>query len=200
MRRVVRRVRRGDAGLTLIEVVVSMTIMVIFMSIFTAGMLQMTRTANRNEVIYRAQAQVNLVFLRLDRELRYASGISTPGPVGANSYVEYLTTNTGVQKCTQLRLVPARRQLQSRTWVQGQTPLQPTNWVPMASDVESDQPFRSYAPDDTHQFQRLRVDLRAVVGTGDRSVSKRTDVTFTALNSVRGGDSSTVCSEGRSVP
>jgi type II secretory pathway pseudopilin PulG len=197
-RRTNRRRATGDAGITMVDVVVSMTIMSIFLAMFTGGVLQMFRTANRSEAASFTQSQINIAFLRLDREIRYAAGLSTPGYVGPDAYVEYLTTNTGTPVCTELRLHGTTRQLQRRTWTQGS--LAPTAWIPLASDVRSAQPFTLTAADATFNFQRLELKLFADSGGGSTATSKQTDVTFTALNTSLTTSSATVCTEGRATP
>jgi prepilin-type N-terminal cleavage/methylation domain-containing protein len=194
------RLRAGaDAGMTLMELVVAMSVMSIFMTMFSAGVVQMFRAANKSESASTAQSQVNLAFLRLDKEIRYAAGLSAPGPVGSDPYVEYLTTNTGSPVCSELRLHLATRQLQRRTWPQG-SGTAPTAWIPLASDVSSAQPFTVSGADATYNFQRLQLRLAASAGAGGSATTKWTDVTFTALNTSLGTSSATICTEGRAMP
>jgi len=200
-RRPANRLRRTeDGGTTLIEVVVSMSIMSVFMAMFTVGILQMSRAVNKNEATSTAQSQLNIAFMRLDKEIRYAAGVSAPGSVDANPYVEYLITNSGTPVCTQLRLQVAAGQLQRRAWVQGSSPLTPSAWIPLASDVSSAQPFTFSAADATYSFQRLQLRLVATSGSGGTATAKQTDVTFTAMNTSLSSSSATVCTEGRSAP
>jgi type II secretory pathway pseudopilin PulG len=182
--------RTRDTGITLAEVVVSMSIMSVLMAVFTVGIVQMYRSANHNESVSTAQSQLNVAFLRLDKEIRYAAAISTPGAVGSDFYVEYLTTSAGARRCSQLRLHAADRQLQLRTWTQGSPDGPATAWVPLASGVgaDSDQPFAP-DPDNASRFERLRLTLVATYGPRDRPTSM--SITFTALNSVRGQDGGT---------
>jgi prepilin-type N-terminal cleavage/methylation domain-containing protein len=187
---------RDDSGMTLIELVVTMTIFLVLMSVFTTGLVQMYASEGRTEAIMTAQSQMHNAFVRLDREIRYASAISTPDTVGVDSYVEYLTTNTGIAICTELRLNIAGAQLQWRTWTQGSSPLTPTAWSPLASGVSSGQPFTFVA---SENFQRLRVQL-AATPVGGVNVAAASDITFTALNTQRGADTPDVCTEGRTVP
>ncbi len=191
---------RQDTGYTLVEVVVSMTLLSIVMAIFTTGVLQMYRVANRSEATATAQSQINIAFLRLDKEIRYAAGISTPGTVGSDPYVEYLISYTGTAVCTELRLHVATRQLQRRTWNQGASPLTPSPWIPLASDVSSTQAFTFTAADATFNFQRLRLKLVATSGAGGTATPKQSDITFTALNTSLTTSSATICIEGRAVP
>ena len=180
--------------------VVSLTVLGIVMTIFTSAMLQMYRVSNRSEATANAQSQINNLFLRLDKEIRYAAGISTPGTVGGDPYVEFLTTYTGTAVCTELRLRVSAKQLQRRTWTQGASPLAPTAWVPLASEISSSTPFSFIAADPTFNFQRLRLQLTATSGAGTTATPKNTDVTFTAMNTSLTTSSATVCNEGRTVP
>jgi prepilin-type N-terminal cleavage/methylation domain-containing protein len=188
----------GDAGMTLIEVVVAMTITGVFMAMFTGGVVSMFRSANRTQAVASAQSDVNTAFLRLDREIRYAAGISPPAVVNGDPYVEYVTLNTGTPLCTELRLHVATQQLQRRTWTRGVTPLTPTSWIPEASNVSSAQPFTFTAPDDTYTFQRLKLDLTS--DGGGTPATRQTDVTFTAMNTSLTTASDNGCTGGRAIP
>ena len=184
--------RTGDEGLTLIEVVTATAIMSIVMSLFTAGILQMYRTVNRTQATATVQAQLHIAFQRLDKEIRYAVGLSTPGAVGADPYVEYLTANTGSPICAELRLHVATAQLQRRTWTQGASPLVPGPWTPLAAGVTGATPFTVLPADATFNAQRLRLQLTAT--------AKQVDVTFTAVNTSLTTASTTLCTEGRPIP
>lgn len=189
------RLRAGDdTGLTLLEVVVSMTIMLVLMSIFTAGIVQMYRTSNKTEALSTAQSQMHIAFQRLDREIRYASAISTEGTVGSDWYVEYLSTNNGKERCTELRLQVGTAQLQRRTWDSGATP---GAWGVLAANVRSSSPF---TVDHNGNFQRLRLQLAAASGSPSNPDTAAIDFTFTALNTVRGTGTPDVCAEGRTTP
>jgi prepilin-type N-terminal cleavage/methylation domain-containing protein len=195
------RARAGDdAGVSMIEVMVSMVIMSIFMAMFMGGILQVFATMYRGQSSSLAQSQVNQAFLRLDKEIRYAAGISTVGVVSGDQYVEYLTTTGGAATCTELRLDVVDEQLQYRTWDQGASPLAPTPWVPLATGLTSTAPFTFTAADATFNFQRLRLDLTSADGSGGNAVTRRTTITFTALNTSLNTSSDAVCTEGRVVP
>jgi prepilin-type N-terminal cleavage/methylation domain-containing protein len=183
--------RTRDTGITLIEVVVSMSIMSVLMAVFTVGIVQMYRSANHNESLSTAQSQLNIAFLRLDKEIRYAAAVSTSGAVGSDFYVEYLTMNANTRRCSQLRLHAADRQLQLRTWTQGSPDGSATAWIPLASGVGavSGQPPFAPDPDNASRFERLELTLVATYGPRDRPTSM--SITFTALNSVRRQDGGT---------
>jgi prepilin-type N-terminal cleavage/methylation domain-containing protein len=180
----------GDAGVTLVEVVVSMTIMSIFMAIFTSAAVQMFHYETDTETATSAKTQIHLAFLRLDRDIRYASAISVPN----SSYVEYLRTDQPDPTCTELWLDPAARQLKSRTWVRGTTP--GSTWTSIVSGVSATQPFTLVAPVAPVTTQRLRVNL-VVAPSGDTGPSRVMDLTFTATNSTSSTESGAVCTEER---
>jgi len=118
----------------MIEVVVSLTLMAVLMTIFTTAVVQVYRNVNQTEAISTAQANLNTVFLRLDKEVRYASGISEP-TTGAPWYVEYLNTSRGTEVCTQLRLT-SDGLFQRRTWNRNEAPIHPSGWTVLASGIK----------------------------------------------------------------
>jgi prepilin-type N-terminal cleavage/methylation domain-containing protein len=196
---------RDDSGVTLIEMMVSMGLMGVFMAIFTTGMIGMFTSANKNESINDAQAQLNIAFLNLDREVRYASTISTPGQVAGAWYVELLITNSGTARCTEIRLDPATAKLERRSWVQGSPASSGDAWRPLASRVTSTAPFTLIPADPEVNFQRLRLRLLSTAGGANSGTTTETDVTFTALNtSLKNPEDEladqTVCTEGRTQP
>lgn len=188
-----RREPGGDAGVSLVEVVVSMTIMSIFMAIVTAAAVQMFRYEADTVTATSAKTQIHIAFLRLDKDIRYASAISVPDP----SYVEYLRTDLRDSVCTELWMDPADRQLRQRTWVQGTTP--GSSWSTIVSGVSATQPFTLEPPVLPFSTQRLRVNV-VVAPAGDTGPSRVMDVTFTAANSTSSTASGSVCSEGRPPP
>jgi type II secretory pathway pseudopilin PulG len=197
------RARAGrDDGVTLIDVVVAMSLMSIFLAMFTTSILSVYRALNRSEARAASQSQLNIAFLRLDKEIRYAAGIAAPGLVGADQYVEYVQTSAGTAICVQLRLNRSTRQLQRRWWSQSATPTA-SAWLPIASNVDSgaaDGPFTRLPADPTYGFQRLRVTLVARNGSGQTADVRSTDLTFAALNTSLNTSSDTVCAEGRTIP
>ena len=115
------RLHRDDSGTTLIELIVGMMVMGVFMTIFTTAVVSMAKTTTKVEAVTTSASQVNNAFLTLDRIVRYASAVSTPG-TGASGdwYVELESVDYGSSsaqtQCTQLRLATASQQLQLRTW------------------------------------------------------------------------------------
>lgn len=169
---------RGDDGFSLTEVMVSMAIMSVVGAIFTTGMVQVYRAATDIDTRWNTQDQVSLALMRLDREVRYASYIGATSP--GRPYVEYQILDDRTQRCVQLRIATTSRgsQLQRRTWVQGDSPVVPTDWIPLATGVTSDAPFARIDPTDALTHQQLRVALTATSGT----ITRQSNITYTALN------------------
>ena len=197
-----RRVRGGsavglipgdadDRGVTLIEVAVGMTIMSIFAAVFTTAMLQVYRAVNTTESRTAAASQVQIAFVRLDKEIRYAKKITTPTLVGTKWYVEYLTYamptggSTGVWTCHAIRL--SGTSLQILSWNKDTTP-DPAAFVTLVSGVQATNsttgPFSlPAAVSGANDLQQLRLAVTARGGTNATAASGQLDVTFTALNS-----------------
>jgi prepilin-type N-terminal cleavage/methylation domain-containing protein len=176
----------ADAGFTLAEVVVSVAIMSVFLTVFTGGILQMFRMTNKSESAAIAQSQLTVVFQRLDKEIRYATAIDSPGtgPNGTDQYVQYVVVESGVSKCRQLQLTANAELLQIRSWTRGALPAAPSAWTTLASGVTSvpgTMPFMlDPAPAVNHQ--RLQIRLVARSGSGGSGTSVETRATWTALN------------------
>lgn len=186
LRAATRRVRgTRDAGTTLIEVLVSTTIMSIVMAAATAGILQMYRSSTRSEAVQTAQSQLHAMFIKLDRDIRYASYISTPAKVNNTFYVEYKKTNG---YCYELALTTTTATVGGTSfpakslvwlwWPEG-SPLAtaPTTMLlaTTADTVQAGGPFIQV--DGTH-FEGLRIQIKDTTAS-----SAATDMTFTALNS-----------------
>jgi prepilin-type N-terminal cleavage/methylation domain-containing protein len=223
MRAILRRHADADDGITLVEVVVAMTIMSIFMALFSTSMVSLFRNMNATERGAQAQAQMTTAFQRLDRELRYAEGISLEGSDGDGGWVvEYVWNDRGTIRCTQLRLDKSGA-LRWRNWVQAQSTPSPNPrsgavlatgiTVPPPTTLPPSRPFNFVQSGDdsdpgpaesVSNFQRLRVNLTAATyWSGSAWLYKETNVLFTALNTTANNKENdpfaTVCTEGRAV-
>jgi prepilin-type N-terminal cleavage/methylation domain-containing protein len=197
-----RRAGRDESGFSLIEVVVAMSIMAIFMAMMTTGIIQVYQTVNRHDALATVATQVNVAFLRLDREIRYASDISTPAQVGSYWYVEYLTTNSDTPSCTELRLDLDRGLLQRQSWPKSGTPT--GAWSVLASRVgpppatdSQPLPFNLLRVSGTFNYPRLQLSLVATAGTGSTTATKQMAVTFTAVNAL--STTASTCTAGRTA-
>jgi prepilin-type N-terminal cleavage/methylation domain-containing protein len=199
-----------DEGYSLIEILMALVCMSILMTLVTSAIIQIYHSVNSVDAASAAQSQVDTTFARLDKDIRYARGISNPGVVNGDQYVEYLLNSDAVDTCVELRLNNTTNELQTRQWVKNQTPLAPTPWQTLAAGVTATTPFtvtaaQSVLPTDV-RYQRLTVDVFATTGGGPgqsassgRAGSRReTNVTFAALNTSP-IDNSATCTEARGV-
>ncbi|BCJ53417.1 hypothetical protein Asp14428_48920 [Actinoplanes sp. NBRC 14428] len=174
-----------DAGFTLVDLIFSMTVMMIVTAVCTSSLLSMYRTAEDVDSQSAAQAQAGLVFQRLDREVRYARGIADTTAAGAAT-VDFLAVQGTSEQCLQLRVTGGV--LSQRTWAYGESPINPSPWRPLAYGITTELPFTYLPPDDVFGHQRLRITLSQGASANE--------ATFTALNTDRtsGND---YCAAGR---
>jgi prepilin-type N-terminal cleavage/methylation domain-containing protein len=193
-----RRLAGDDTGVTLVELMVSMTVMSVVTLMFVTAVMYIYRSTTRTEAMSVAQSQINNVFGRLEREIRYAAAMKhQPG----HQSMEYLTVTDVTQVCTQLWVTDAR--LKRRTWTErpnNPAPINRTAWTVVASQVGHPAPFTVLEPEETRPYQRLQVRLEAAVAGRDGPVRRLTDVTFTAVNTTPTIDASGVCNKGRQLP
>jgi prepilin-type N-terminal cleavage/methylation domain-containing protein len=201
---------RDDAGVSLIEVLVAMGIMAILMAIVTGAVAQIYHAVNRVDSLAETQSQINTAFVRLDKEVRYARGVSDPAVVGGDYYVEYVRSVNSVDTCVELRLRTSTSELQRREWTKNASPLAPSAWTTLASNVTATTPFTVTAADSGSlvgfRYQRLTLAMTAIVGggasgntgSGRAGATRQTNVTFTALNATA-STNSTTCIEARGV-
>lgn len=209
-----RRDRRpDDAGYSLIEVLVTMGIMSVVLTMFTTAIVSAYRATGSAEKRSIAQSELHRGFQRFDRELRYASWIAAPGQVGSTWYVEF--AGVGGTECLQLRLEPGTPAanpgdgtgiLQLLRWTPGSPPAQTARGQTVASHlvIGAVAPFERqaantspYASSDfITDFQRLRIRLTSRVDDATSDV----DTTFTALNTSRATAATHPCQEGRPTP
>jgi type II secretory pathway pseudopilin PulG len=192
-----------DAGTSLLELIVGMALMAIFMSIFVGALVSMTSAQSKTTSVAQTSQDLNQAFLSLDKTVRYASAISTPGTGSPSGdwYVEYSTTTTGAQVCTQLRVDITTKQLQRRTWtVVNSAASGLTGWTPLASEISNgtatagaSQPFIRVTPGATSDYQQLTITLASLAGPANAGTTSGTSFTITAVNSTL--PATTVCQE-----
>ncbi len=212
VRRRLDRVTNNDSGFTMIEVVVVMVIMAVVLVIFTAGAMQAFSAENKVDTAASAENQIVVAFQRLDKELRYANAISTPGTQSGDPVVEFLSPNLNDTNstCTEVRLHTSTGQLQQRTWTRrsladradglaavgfiarGGHPVDAAS-ASSPVNVAVVAPFAVIDPGATFVYQRIEVAVSVTYGVNANKTTKQSDVTFTAINStsaVHGGQRS----------
>jgi len=168
---------RGDAGMSMIDLMVSMSIMGVVGAIVTAGLMQLYRATNSAETNSVAQSQISNALLRLDRQVRYAKRIHRTNATS----MTYEVAEKAVSRCYETQLVSQRLQQRGKIIGASYGP-----WATLASGITSGG-FTYLAPTDINDHQRLQVQLTAQ-SAGGSAVTKQFDLTFTALNTTRTSD------------
>ena len=123
------------------ELVVSMAIFAIIITVFLGGMMSMTSSTVRAQDVANAGDSVRLAFQMLDKQIRYAESINSPGVGGSGAhYVEFLTSSQRdgeLPLCTQWRYDPTDRSLGYRTWRDVPTGTV-SEWREIADDMRND--------------------------------------------------------------
>lgn len=202
-----RASRRDERGVTMIEMFVAMIITTIAGSIFIGGVVTLFKVSNNAQAVTSTAQQNNQAYQSLDKIVRYAAAISTPGKstgTGATGdwYVELRDTTGGYEQCIQLRVDIATKQLQRRTWNASNLSTL-SSWVPLASDLtnttvasgSADQPFKLEDIAPTDQGQRLRITVVTQSGPSNQKAASRSQFTFTALNSTNPPATGAICQQ-----
>lgn len=211
MRRVAVRLRAGwerrrtDDGTSLVELMVGMALLSIFMAMFTGAVVAMNNSENKAQAVNITSSQLNQAYLNLDKTVRYATAISTPGVSSSGDwYMELQTLNTGVEVCTQLRVDTALQQLRQRSWtVVNAVAGTPSAWTPIASGIANGnavagpttQPFYLTTPPAKAIYQQLTFNLASPSGNGVTYTNSVSTFTFTALNSTKTPPSTLFCQQ-----
>jgi prepilin-type N-terminal cleavage/methylation domain-containing protein len=196
---------RRDQGFTLIEVLVSMGIMSIIMAVVIGAITQIYSATTRVDTTSADRDQLTTAFRRLDKELRYAQWISTPGLVGTRYYVEFAMPGG----CRQLKYDSGVLTIYS--WVlPSTTPASPQALASNLTLIGTTAPFTLYAAGSTPyasasagtagvgknfspEHAQLRLQFNAVSGR----TTVPFDTIFTAQNTTRLTSTLNDCSTGR---
>lgn len=181
-----------DTGTTLVELVVAMTVMVTFFSVFTTIIVKIfDSTKSQQARSLNLDSTRNIVEV-LDRQVRYANAVNTPVDTGTSLDVLWQAGSLGGQQtCYHWRVKAGL--LQYRSWLVPATAAVavPTAWTTVGNGVtpEASAPVFSItapldpanpAPAQSANRQQLRLDFLSAHGTP--AVGQATRLAFTALN------------------
>ena len=202
--------RRGDdSGMSLTELIVAMGIFSVVVVIFMAGVVVMTKNTARAQAVGDSGDAALKIFQRLDKEVRYSSGINAggAGTTAGTYYVEYLITavDAGTQpKCVPWRNAAATHKRHRRTCPNVAAPTA-SAWLTMATTVRNDltdttqRPFVFQKADDTNVNQRLVVHLDLGYGAANGKRGASIDSVFVARNTSKLSQSNNLNGAGANV-
>jgi hypothetical protein len=201
-----RRQLRREEGTSLVELTVAMTLMAIFLAMFTGAIVMMNSAMNKSQAVNLSATQLSVAFSNLDNMVRYAAFITTPrlGAPSGDWYVELRMSTAGGEVCNQLRVDIASKQLQRRSWtVANAVASTPSAWVPIASGISNGsaasgariQPFYLVPPVGNALYQQLTFNLVSPAGSGPAVTNSVSSFTFTALNSPVGVAGTQICQQ-----
>ena len=210
-RRRAHRAPHGESGFTIVELLVSMILLAVVSTSFLAAVNAIYSGIHKQQGITNAADGNRVAFELLDKQVRYASGINTPGTAAdGNFYIEYQWSKSNgsldTLTCSQWRLNPTTHDLQWRSWVAGATPNPTPTFTTIDTGVTnvpaSAPPFALMGPTGppslpggtgpTMQYQVLKINLIARHDTGNLTTAGN----LTALDTPNSGvPSPSVCQE-----
>jgi Tfp pilus assembly protein PilW len=186
-----------DAGWTVVEVVVAMTIASALLA--AVGWALVGAIGAYSHVLDESLAddRGRVILDRVDRDLRQVSSVNLPERVGNLWFVEYLTDvkDTGnPSTCTQWRLDTGTHTLDVRSWTS--TATEAPQWGTAATGVVNDPstqpPFTVTSASSTVAHQQLTVELHLRLSHGDATsraaVTARNSSTASPSNTDADGD------------
>lgn len=183
------RSRLDDDGFTLVELIVAMTILVIFFAVFSNIATRVFSTTRRQQDRSASVDVSRNITEKLDRQVRYANAINTPGVTSdGTQWVEWRSGSLNRQQtCYQWRVTPAGL-AQYRSWnpaYGGAATTASTVWTTAgygAGRRGTDPVFSVAGNGSAAQFrQQLTLSFQAGKDAGRDGAATR--ISFTALNS-----------------
>lgn len=133
--------RQDESGYSLIELIVAMSLFSVFLAMFIAGIVAITRVTTEARVDAQTSSSVGVAMQRIERSVRYADSVNYAGSVGNNSYVEWRTdkqsTVDGIETCTQLRYSEVDGTIAMRSWQSGTAP-SATAWNVLVKSIRGE--------------------------------------------------------------
>ncbi|NAZ81700.1 prepilin-type N-terminal cleavage/methylation domain-containing protein [Kineococcus sp. R8] len=130
--------RRGDAGYSLAELLVAMSIFAVVLGVFMSGLLVMSSGTNRVQKVGASADALRKSFTVLDRQVRSADAVNRPGASNGRYFVEFRTAGTAEvpAACYQWRYSVATGTLAYRTWPTSGAPA--STWTTTATGLRTD--------------------------------------------------------------
>jgi len=107
---------RGETGTTMVELIVTMSILVVFFAVFTSVAIKVFASTSAQQARSLNTDSNRNVAQVLDRQVRYANAVNTPVAYAGSQYVEWRAGSTGGrQTCWQWRVTTIGL-MQYRSW------------------------------------------------------------------------------------
>lgn len=187
--------RCGEDGLTLVEVLVSLSLFLLALLMFGGSLTVAQRLQVTNAEYSKANDQLQLALQTIDRQIRSGYVVTVMGspPTGADAAVKIFTQADGAPKCVIWAVGPsasAVKSLYTTSWnVPGgtaPTTLSGGSWIPMATNLwnyvppNNEAPFTSVA---AYGQVLPKLDVRFLINAGQRGAATATiATTFTSRN------------------
>jgi hypothetical protein len=176
------------AVLSLVELAVAMMIMSAVLALTVTGMVHVLNPTAQTAAIGNTSTQLDMAFINLDQQVRYASAVwvpTQPDPAG-NYEVLYEWTFDGSSNatCSQLEADYTDGYLRQRTWSATSPPVSAPGWHIWATNIVPNTPAGDpfSVPAQGYNKQQLTVTLTAASGMGQAHTTSQSSVTFTALD------------------
>lgn len=183
----------GSSGFTIIELVVTIALFTLFMSLFLGVVISLTRGSTWVKSTSESSSGILITFQNFDREIRYADAINYPGTGASGAeYVEFripAASTATPASCVQWRFDPADGRFQSRKWNAGSVS-SVSPWATKMSNVidepdvpgEPDYPF-NLIPASTDGSAKQQLELTISAGSEAEDSGSRSSTSFVARNS-----------------
>jgi type II secretory pathway component PulJ len=188
--------RRTEAGTTLVELLVVMSLLSVIMGIVLAGLVSMQNTENRVNNRSQTNDQVRLAVEQIDKQVRSGNVLYDPALEGANAgsgiaagfSMRVYTQANGVQRCVQWRVTGAT--LQARSWSQAwQSDNAVSDWRTVADHVVNTSSNPPFALDPTAGFGSRLVNIDVIANVrSDTGANVEGKTSVTGRNTQYGYD------------
>jgi prepilin-type N-terminal cleavage/methylation domain-containing protein len=205
-----------EAGLTLVEMLITMAILALFLALFSTALMAMLRSVQKQTGVVAAQTSTRTAFEMLDKQIRYADAVTTPGTVAGVQWIEWrvpdpkilVAQSASQERCFQWRATTSTGALQYRSWIVPTTGgVAAPGWISVATGLVigtvpvfttsiaglQSAPFSLPATGQTYSLVQAQVGVALSVSLKSPAGRSVASSVFTALNSDATPDS--VCTE-----
>lgn len=196
-----RRRRGGDDGFTMVELLVSMFLFALVLTLISSAVLVMVHSLRKQQGQSDDLDAGRKVVTLLDHQVRYANTVRAVSTTGTATYIAWQTGDTNQpQSCTLWRFDSAAQTLAYKTWDIVTSTNGATNvsaWHPEAFNVVTigAQPVFSTTPTSAVANTHTQASFVFGIKNGNPSTVSTNQVTLTAINSIDASASTSACGQ-----